>query len=170
MTKLLPIALLAATVTAGALLVAGQQAAAAQPGAEAVRTIQSIEFVGNAKLSTAQLQQAIGIKVGDVNTREAIGGALAKIVEAYRAKGSDLAVMVDISLPDATHTAVKFLIDEAGTGGNKGAAPRGPRGGGPGGPGGAGPGGPGGPGGADGAATSNGRIGVPPVPPPATRQ
>ncbi|MFT3807347.1 POTRA domain-containing protein [Arenimonas sp.] len=102
--------------------------APAAPGAAAPaavqRTIQEIKFTGNKKLSTEQLSKEIGIKVGDVNTKEGVGGAMDKIVAAYKKIGSDLSLMVDISLPDPAHTVVNFLIDENGTGGNKGAAPR----------------------------------------------
>jgi hypothetical protein len=108
-------------------------AARAGGGAEVVRNVASIKFTGNKKISSEMLLQQIGLKVGDVNTKEAVGGAMTKIIEAYKAQGSDLALMVDISLPDPTHTAINFLIDENGTGGNKGAAPRagGPPAGGP---------------------------------------
>lgn len=118
--------------------VAGAQNAPppAPAGAAVVRTVQEIKFTGNKKISTATLSSGIALKVGDVNTKEAVGAAMTKIVELYKQAGSDLALMVDISLPDASHTVVNFLIDENGTGGNKGAAPRPGRGGGPGGPGG----------------------------------
>lgn len=114
-------------------------AAAAQ---QSVRTIQAIQFSGNTRLSSLKLSKAIGIKAGDASTSEAIDAAMTKIVAAYRAIGSDLALMVDVTLTDASHTRVNFLIDEHGTGGNKGAAPR-----------------------------SGARMGgAPPPPPPATRQ
>jgi hypothetical protein len=99
-------------------------AARAGGAADVIRTVQSIKFTGNQKISSEKLLQLIGLKVGDVNTKEAVGGSMTKIVDAYKALGSDLALMVDISLPDPAHTAINFLVDEAGTGGNKGAAPR----------------------------------------------
>lgn len=88
------------------------------------RTVQEIKFTGNSKIPTATLAAQIPLKVGVVNTKEAVGAAMNKIVEIYRQAGSDLSLMVDISLPDATHTIVNFMIDENGAGGNKGAAPR----------------------------------------------
>lgn len=111
-----------------------------QGGAQTVRTVQEIKFTGNKKVSTAQLASQIGLKVGDVNTKEAVGAAMTKIGDIYKQAGKDLSYMVDISLPDDTHTIVNFIIDENGTGGNKGAAPR-AGGGGMGGPGGPPPGG-----------------------------
>ncbi|MGC3980518.1 MAG: POTRA domain-containing protein [Steroidobacteraceae bacterium] len=131
--------IIAAAMVCGAALAQAPAPGGAPPAgapgagsaAAVVRTIQEIKFTGNKKLSTEQLSKAIGIKVGDVNTKEAVGGAMDKIGEAYKKIGADLSYMVDISLPDATHTSINFIIDENGTGGNKGAAPRtgGPAGG-----------------------------------------
>lgn len=127
-----------ATLIVAALAASGAafaQAPAGAPPAGAatatVRTIQEIKFTGNKKISTAELAGKIGIKVGDVNTKEAVGGAMDKIGEAYKKLGSDVSYMVDISLPDQSHTIINFVIDENGTGGNKGAAPRAPGAGGP---------------------------------------
>lgn len=111
-------------------------------GAPPARTIRDIWFTGNRKLSTRKLTDAAGLKAGDAGTPAAIDGALAKIVAAYRAIGSDLSLTVDISSPDATHASVHFIIDESGTGGSQGTAVR-----------------------------SGARMrGAPPPPPPATRQ
>lgn len=104
--------------------------------AEPARTIQSIQFRGNTRLDGAQLARLAGLKSGDADSPDAIGAARDRIVAAYRAQGSDVAVSIDIARPDATHTAVTFLIDEQGTS----VTPRGAR------------------------------VGVPPIPPPATRQ
>ncbi len=114
-----------------ALVLAQAPAPAAIAPAATVRTIQEIKFTGNKKLSTPELAGKIGIKVGDVNTKEAVGGAMDKIGEAYKKIGSDVSYMVDISLPDPSHTVINFVIDENGTGGNKGAAPRASGAGGP---------------------------------------
>lgn len=95
--------------------------------AEAPRTVQEIRFAGNRTIASADLLAAIPLKVGAVNTREGVGASLDRIVELYRQAGHDLSLMVDIALPDANHTIVDFLIDESGSGGSKGAAPRVPR-------------------------------------------
>lgn len=141
-------ALLAATlcVAAGAAAAQNGPPPGGAPGGgapAAVRTVQEIKFTGNKKISTATLSSQIQLKVGDVNTKEAVGAAMDKIGDLYKKAGLDLSYMVDISLPDQSHTIVNFIIDENGTGGNKGAAPRAPRAGGAGGPG--GPGAAGGP-------------------------
>jgi outer membrane protein assembly factor BamA len=124
------------TLAAAACLATGCLALAVGVAAEPARTIQSIQFRGNTRLDSAQLARLAGLKSGDADSREGIGAARDRIVAAYRAQGSDVDVSVVIALPDATHTAVTFLIDERGTGGT----PRGAR------------------------------IGLPPIPPPATRQ
>jgi outer membrane protein assembly factor BamA len=93
-------------------------------GAQPARTIQDIWFTGNIRLSTRKLAQAIGIKAGDADTKTAIDSAMAKIVAAYAANDSDLSLSVTISQPDAAHTSLHFIIDEHGTGGVKGPAPR----------------------------------------------
>lgn len=112
------------------------------PVAPRAPAIQDIWFTGNRKLSTRKLADAAGLKVGDTGTQEAIDAAMARIVAAYRAIGSDLSLTVDVVLADATHASVNFIIDESGTGGSKGAALR-----------------------------SGARMrGAPPPPPPATRQ
>lgn len=119
-------ALIIAAFAVSGAAVAQAPAGAPPAGASAaatVRTIQEIKFTGNKKISTEQLSKAIGIKVGDVNTKEAVGGAMDKIGEAYKKIGSDVSYMVDIT-PTPTTALINFIIDENGTGGNKGAAPR----------------------------------------------
>ena len=113
-------------VAAAAFLAVNPGLRAQQPTATTnARTVQEIGFSGNHKFSDAQLAEKLPLKIGDVNTKDAIRAALDSIVQTYRQSGSDLSLMVDISLPDKTHTIVHFLIDENGTGGSKGAAPRG---------------------------------------------
>ena len=93
-------------------------------GAPRTRTIQDVWFTGNRKLSTRKLADAIGLKAGDACTQAAIDAAMARIVAAYRAIGSDLSLTVDVGLPDAMHSTLNFIIDESGTGGSKGPALR----------------------------------------------
>jgi hypothetical protein len=141
-SRLLSLMLLGMFTVAAAPAHASAAGASAAEGRQSVRTFQDIRFTGNTRLSSRKLLQVIGIKAGGAYTREAVDGALTKIVDAYKAIGSDMAIKVDIALPDATHARVNFLIDESGTGGNQGAAPR------------------------SGARSG----GVPPPPPPAMRQ
>lgn len=128
------------TLAAAACLATGCLALAVGVAAGPARTIQSIQFRGNTLLDSAQLARHAGLKSGDADSPDAIGAARDRILAAYRAQGSEVAVSIDMAFPDATHTAVTFLIDERGTVGNAGGTPRGAR------------------------------IGLPPIPAPATRQ
>lgn len=124
--------LLCVSFTATCVMAANEppssQPNAAKPAAanikEEVRTVQEIKFTGNKKVLTETLAKQLPLKVGDVNTKEAIRAAANKILEVYKQANVNLSFYVDINLPDASHTVVNFLIDENGTEGFKGAAPR----------------------------------------------
>ena len=105
-------------------LLAANLAAAQTATTAPSHAIRDIWFTGNHKLSTRALSETIGLRAGDACTQAALDAAMSRIVAAYKAIGSDLALSVDVTLPDPSHNNVNFIIDESGSGGIQGAALR----------------------------------------------
>jgi hypothetical protein len=95
--------------------------------------IDSVNYAGNAKLSSAVLAKDSTIKPGAQISKELVGGEIDRIIGLYKKAGNDLAISPDIQHPTAGHVAITFRIDENGKGGNAGPAPGAPAPGGPGG-------------------------------------
>jgi Surface antigen variable number repeat len=93
--------------------------------------IDSVSYRGNQKIATELLAKDSAIKPGIAISRPLVGGEIQRIVALYKQSGFDLSVSPDIAHPADGHVTVTFVIDEAGKGGNGGAAPGGPRAGGP---------------------------------------
>lgn len=96
--------------------------------------IDSVNYAGNTKLSSAVLAQGSTIKPGVQVSRELVKGEIDRIVDLYRKAGYDLAISPDIQHPAVGHVTITFRIDESGKGGNAGPAGASPGGGAPGGP------------------------------------
>jgi outer membrane protein assembly factor BamA len=117
------------------LLLATGVGFAALASAQAAETnpplIDSVSYRGNQKITTEVLARGAAIKPGLTISRPLVGGEIERIVALYRKSGYDLSVSPDIAHPADGHVTVTFVINEAGKGGDGGAAPGGPRAGGP---------------------------------------
>ena len=119
---------------AGLALPANAQNSAGQPpqdpsgpppaaNASGKTVIGKIGFKGNAAFSDAVLQKAVDLHVGQAMSPDLIKRAADRLVNFYRAHGANLSVRPNI-YPDGGRASIEFVIDEHGTRGDAGPAPR----------------------------------------------
>jgi len=78
--------------------------------------IDDIKFVGNTRVSVAQLRDVLKLKVGDIFSRAKMKADLNRIITLYRTKGYDLSVSPDIAHPAVGHVTITIKLDESDPG------------------------------------------------------
>lgn len=102
----------------------GGPGGAPQAGGDTKVVVGKVSFKGNVKFSDAELLKVVQLNVGDTMRQDLIKSALNRLITYYRSHGANLSVSPDID-PTGGHATIQFVIDESGTKGDAGNAPRG---------------------------------------------